>query len=60
MKELYHLYRSEDLNPALSGHAAEQRKRFYREHADRMVDSTVCGETFRHEDYIRDETIRPL
>ncbi len=60
VKALYKLYKSDTLNPELSGHAAEQKKRFYSEHVDRMVDSSVCGETYRHDDYVRDETIRPL
>ena len=59
-KALHDLYMSDALPPALAGHAREQRKRFYSPHSDGMVDSTVCGETFRHEDYVHEETIRPL
>jgi len=59
VKLLYALYTSEKLNPALSGHAQAQRARFRREHRDTMVDSTVCGETFRHEDHMANETILP-
>ena len=57
---LYALYTSDKLNRVLSGQAQAQRTRFRREHRDVMVDSTVCGETFRHEDYMRNETILPL
>ena len=59
-KALYQLYKSEALNPALAGHAAKQKKRFFTEHRDAMVESTLCGETYRHEDFMRDESIRPL
>ena len=59
-KTLYRLYKSETLNSALSSHAAAQSTRFHREHADRKVDSDVCGELYRHDDYLRGETLLPL
>lgn len=53
------LYRSNELNPALSGHAQAQKRRITAQHKDGMVDSTVCGETFTHADYRFNETLLP-
>lgn len=53
------LYRSDELNPALSGHAQAQKHRITAQHKDGMVDSTVCGETFTHADYRYNETLLP-
>lgn len=54
------LYRDSHLNPALSGYVKEQQKRMVQSHKDAMVDSDVCGETLRHEDYSFDSDILPL
>lgn len=59
-KVLMCLYRDSRLNPALSGYVKEQQKRMVQSHKDAMVDSNVCGETFRHEDYSFDSEILPL
>ena len=61
-KILYKLYKSkkELLNPELHPHAEAQEGRLYQKHKDAMVDSTVCGETFRHEDGMYGEFITPI
>lgn len=59
-KVLMCLYRDQSLNPALTAYVKEQEKRVVRSHKDAMVDSQVCGETFRHEDYSYDSDILPL
>ena len=61
-KALYKLYKSkkELLNPALHPHAEAQEGRLYQKHKDAMVDSDVCGETFRHDDRMYGEFITPM
>ena len=61
-KVLYRLYKSqrERLNPALHSHAEAQEGRLYQKHKDAMVDSNVCGETFRHDDRMYGEFITPM
>lgn len=60
---LYRLYKTKTdlLNPALQPYARQQGEtRAYQKHKDAMVDSTVCGETFRHEDCMYGEFVNPL
>ena len=52
--------KKELLNPELHPHAEAQEGRLYQKHKDAMVDSSVCGETFRHDDGMYGEFITPI
>ncbi|MBO4887325.1 MAG: hypothetical protein J5589_03315 [Firmicutes bacterium] len=60
---LYRLYKTfaGKPGPELAAYAEEQfASRSYQKHKDAMVDSSVCGETYRHDDYMYGEFMRPL
>ena len=62
-KTLYRMYKSkiDMINPELHPYAREQAEaRAYQKHKDAMVDSSVCGETFRHDDGMYGEFITPI
>lgn len=57
---LMKLYRYQKLSSALSSYAKAQAPRIRTQHTDLTRESSVCGETTTHDDFITDVSIMPL
>ena len=57
---LMKLYRYQKLSSALSSYAKAQAPRIWTQHTDLTRESSVCGESTMHDDFITDVSIMPL